>query len=94
MTGPGRGPGSNGGGRRRPPPLRAEVLRSVWLTPSLMQVTVGGDALDSFNFPGPASHFKLILPGPGQREVDLPEPGEDGLVTFDRASPVLMRTYT
>ncbi|HEY3896592.1 MAG TPA: siderophore-interacting protein [Pseudonocardiaceae bacterium] len=94
MTGPGRGPGSSGGGRRRPPPLRAEVLRSARVTPNLVRVTVGGAALDSFNFPGPASHFKLMLPPPGQHEVDLPEPGEDGLVAFDRASPLVMRTYT
>lgn len=94
MTGAGRGPGSPGGGRRRPPPLRAEVLRSVRVTPSLVRLTVGGAALERFNFPGPASHFKLMLPAPGQHEVVLPEPGEDGLVAFDGACSPIMRTYT
>ncbi|MEO7194022.1 MAG: siderophore-interacting protein [Pseudonocardiaceae bacterium] len=83
-----------GGGRRRPPPLRAHVLRSVMVTPSLARVTVGGEALAGFTFPGPASHFKLFLPAPGEREVDLPGPGADGLVTVDPAVPRIMRTYT
>lgn len=70
------------------------MLRLVRVTPSLVRVTAGGNALASFTFPGPASHFKLMLPASGQHEVDLPEPGEDGLVAFDRASPLVMRTYT
>jgi NADPH-dependent ferric siderophore reductase len=79
--------------RRRPPPLRATVSKRTQLSPHLVRVTVTGPALAGFNYPGPASHFKLILPAAGAGELTLPTPGDDGLVTLDSA-PLTMRTYT
>jgi NADPH-dependent ferric siderophore reductase len=80
--------------RRRPAPLRATVLRVTALTPHLVRVTVTGDDFARFQWPGPAAHLKVILPEPGADDVALPEPDADGLVAFDRAAPVTMRTYT
>lgn len=80
--------------RRRPAPLRATVSQKTQLSPHLVRVTVTGPALAGFAYPGPASHFKLLLPAPGAGELILPTPGDDGLVSFDPAAPVIMRTYT
>lgn len=80
--------------RRRPAPLRAAVSRRVQLSPHLIRVTVTGPALAGFTYPGPASHFKLLLPGPGASELVLPTPDADGLVGFDRTTPLTIRTYT
>jgi NADPH-dependent ferric siderophore reductase len=81
-------------GRRRPPPMRARVLRRTELSPHIVRVTVGGEALAGFTYPGPAAHFKLILPTGDARDIELPEPGEDGLVSYDRALAMTVRTYT
>lgn len=80
--------------RRRPAPLRATVSQLTQLSPHLVRVTVAGPALSAFAYPGPASHFKLLLPAPGSGDLVLPAPGEDGLVSFDRTAPLIMRTYT
>jgi NADPH-dependent ferric siderophore reductase len=80
--------------RRRPAPLRATVSQRTQLSPHLVRVTVTGPALAGFAYPGPASHFKLLLPAPGTGELILPTPGDDGLVSFDPAAPLIMRTYT
>jgi NADPH-dependent ferric siderophore reductase len=79
---------------RRPAPLRATVSQKTQLSPHLVRVTVTGPALAGFAYPGPASHFKLLLPAPGTGELILPTPGDDGLVSFDPAAPLIMRTYT
>jgi hypothetical protein len=73
--------------RRRPAPLRATVSQRTQLSPHLVRVTVTGPALAGFAYPGPASHFKLLLPAPGTGELILPTPGDDGLVSFDPAAP-------
>ena len=52
--------------RRRPAPLRATVSQRTQLSPPLVRVTVTGPALAGFAYPGPASHFKLLLPAPGE----------------------------
>jgi NADPH-dependent ferric siderophore reductase len=83
-----------GPGRRRPPPIRAAVVRRVSLSPHVVRITVGGEAMSRFTYPGPAAHFKLILPSERTGEIALPAPGEDGLVTYDRSFATQMRTYT
>jgi NADPH-dependent ferric siderophore reductase len=80
--------------RRRPPPLRATVSQITPLSPHLVRATITGPALAGFAYPGPASHFKLLLPAPGADELILPTPDDDGLVTFDQTTPPIMRTYT
>jgi NADPH-dependent ferric siderophore reductase len=86
--------GGRGGGRRRPPPLRARVERTARLSPHLIRVTVAGPELAGFNYPGPASHFKILIPSIAGAPLTLPTPGEDGLVGYDPDAPVTMRTYT
>ncbi|HEY5335914.1 MAG TPA: siderophore-interacting protein [Mycobacteriales bacterium] len=80
--------------RRRPAPLRATVRRTNRLSPHLVRVTVTGDDLARFRWPGPAGHLKLMLPEPEQHDLVLPEPDDEGLVAFDRSTPITMRTYT
>jgi NADPH-dependent ferric siderophore reductase len=78
--------------RRRPAPIRTTVSRLTQLSPHFVRVTLAGEDLSRFRWPGPAGHLKLILPQGA--ELVLPEPGDDGLVTFDRSLPITMRTYT
>lgn len=89
-TSPPRGPQ----GRRRPAPLRAVVVRTAQLTPHLTRVTVSGEDFDRFRWPGPAGHFKLMLPEPGAAEVNLPEADPSGTVVFGGTAMPTMRTYT
>ena len=80
--------------RRRPAPLRATVSEKTQLSLHLVRVTLTGPDLAGFNYPGPTSHFKLVLPDPDVGELLLPTPGDDGLVTLDGAPSLIMRTYT
>jgi len=89
-TSPPRGPQ----GRRRPAPLRAVVVRTAQLTPHLTRVTVTGEDFDRFRWPGPAGHFKLMLPEPGAADVNLPEADASGTVAFTGTAMPTMRTYT
>jgi len=81
-------------GRRRPAPLRAVVVRTAQLTPRLTRVTVTGEDFDRFRWPGPAGHFKLMLPEPGAADVNLPEADSSGTVVFTGTAMPTMRTYT
>lgn len=83
-----------GGGRRRPAPIRAQVIRRTVVAPHIVRITVGGADLTRFTYPGPAAHFKLIVPNEGATDVELPEPDADGLVSYAGARPMTMRTYT
>lgn len=63
------------------------------LTPRLVSVQVGGDALEGFTIEAPTSHIKVFLPAPGQAALTLPEWGPDGPVQDESQRPVV-RTYT
>lgn len=80
--------------RRRPAPTfhPVAVADISQLTPRMRRITFAGDALATYPDEGPATHFKLLLPAPGQAEVALPTPGPDGLQWPD-PRPV-RRTYT
>lgn len=80
--------------RRRPPPRRVEVVSVSRLTPRLVSVWVGGDALDGFNIEAPTSHIKVFLPVSGQAAPSLPDFGPDGPVWPDDAFRPMVRTYT
>jgi NADPH-dependent ferric siderophore reductase len=80
-------------GRRRPLPMRATVARTQAVGANFVRVTLAGPELERFNFPGPASHFKLVLAANGGAPT-LPTPGADGLVSFDPGAPLVLRTYT
>jgi NADPH-dependent ferric siderophore reductase len=84
---------ANTGPRRRPAPLRAQVLRTVRLTPALVRVTVTGPDFDRYRWAGPAAHFKLLLPLPGAADLELPTPDSDGSIV-PGGMRATMRTYT
>jgi NADPH-dependent ferric siderophore reductase len=62
------------------------------LTPHLRRITFTGDKLAEYPNDGPATHFKLLLPAPGEAAIALPTEGPDGLV-WPGPRPI-RRTYT
>jgi NADPH-dependent ferric siderophore reductase len=80
--------------RRRPAPTfhPVAVAEISQLTPRMRRITFTGEKLADYPVDGPATHFKLLLPAPGQAEIALPEAGPDGLV-WPEPRP-LRRTYT
>lgn len=77
-------------------PLRFRVLHVVRresLSPSLLRIVLGGDALEGFYSPGFDDHVKLIFPDAGSGEIRCPEVGPDGPIWRSSARPV-MRDYT
>jgi NADPH-dependent ferric siderophore reductase len=81
--------------RRRPRPYAATVAEVTAITPYLTRVTLGGDDLASFRWPGPASHLKLFLPEPGQRDVEIPPADAEGfMITVPGRPRPTTRTFT
>ena len=80
--------------RRRPAPTfhPVAVAEISQLAPRMRRITFTGEKLAEYPVDGPATHFKLLLPAPGQADVALPEAGPDGLV-WPEPRP-LRRTYT
>jgi NADPH-dependent ferric siderophore reductase len=80
--------------RRRPAPTfhPVAVAHITELTPRMRRITFSGDKLAEYPNDGPATHFKLLLPAPGQAEVTVPELGPDGPI-WPEPRP-LRRTYT
>jgi NADPH-dependent ferric siderophore reductase len=64
------------------------------LTPRMVSIRLGGDALEGFPAPAPTSHIKIFLPPEGQTELKLPEFGPDGPVWPADAPRPDVRTYT
>jgi NADPH-dependent ferric siderophore reductase len=64
------------------------------LTPRMVSVRLGGDALEGFTPPPPTSHIKVFLPAEGQTELVLPTAGPEGLVWPEDAPRPDVRTYT
>ena len=81
--------------RRRPRPYAATVAEVTAVTPYLTRVTLGGDDLAGFRWPGPASHLKLFLPEPGQRDVKIPPADAEGFMISEPGRPrPTTRTFT
>ena len=81
--------------RRRPRPYAATVTEVTAVTPYLTRVTLGGDDLAGFRWPGPASHLKLFLPEPGQRDVEIPPADAEGFMISVPGRPrPTTRTFT
>jgi NADPH-dependent ferric siderophore reductase len=53
---------SGAGRRNRPAPLEVEVLRVDQRGGNFVRVSLGGDSLSTFSWPGPASHLKIFPP--------------------------------
>ncbi len=74
--------------------FRALTVTTVQhLTPHLIRVTLGGDALEGFNSPGFDDHVKVFFPDAATGELRLPAAGPDGPVWGEGGKPV-MRDYT
>jgi NADPH-dependent ferric siderophore reductase len=78
----------------RRPPRPVEVVGVERLTPRLVSVRLGGEALDGFRIEAPTSHIKVFLPAEGESSTALPIPGPDGPVWPEDAPRPVMRTYT
>jgi NADPH-dependent ferric siderophore reductase len=80
--------------RRRPHFRPVEVVKVHRVTPRLVSVTLGGEALADFRVEAPTQHIKMLFPGPDETTVALPEAGPDGLVWPEDQPRPVMRTYT
>ena len=80
--------------RVRPRPRLAEVVRVEHLTPHMVRVVFAGEELEGFTTRGPAEHFKVNFPLPGESKLVLPEWGPDGPILPDGQQRPLNRTYT
>lgn len=72
---------------------RVRVSGVQQLVPSMVRVTVAGEALDDFASDGPADHVKLFFPDPASGVLTTPEPGPDG-IRRPSEGVVLSRDYT
>ncbi len=70
--------------RVRPPPRRVSVLRTMRVTPRVVQLTLGGEGLAGFATPRPGGHMKLMV---------LPPESRDWTPASEVPRPP-MRTYT
>ena len=72
---------------------QVQVVDSRHVSPGMLRLTFGGDALQDFVSPGFDDHVKLIFPDARTGEVVLPAVGPDGPIWPDESRP-LMRDYT
>jgi len=70
-----------------------EVRQVQRITPHLVRVTLGGDALEGFTSPGFDDHAKLFFPDETTGALTLPAAGPDGPVWPEGRKPT-MRDYT
>jgi NADPH-dependent ferric siderophore reductase len=80
---------ASGRPRRKPSnPRRIFVTAVQQLSPRMKRVTFGGSDLATFAWTGPASHIKIIFPGPGSGADTVAIPDPEG------PRPKTTRTYT
>ncbi|RZL61299.1 MAG: siderophore-interacting protein [Variovorax sp.] len=72
---------------------RLEVRAVERVTPHLVRVTLGGDALEGFHSPGFDDHAKLFFPDPVTGALPMPTVGPDGPSWPEGPKPT-MRDYT
>jgi NADPH-dependent ferric siderophore reductase len=60
----------------------------------MVRVVLGGQELDGFTTRGPAEHFKVNFPLPGESKLVLPEWGPEGPILQDGQQRPVNRTYT
>lgn len=71
--------------------LTVQAVQRV--TPHLVRVTLGGDALEGFTSPGFDDHVKLFFPDEATGALTLPTAGPDGPIWPEGRKPT-MRDYT
>ena len=80
--------------RREPPRFRRVRVRSKRpLSERMLRIVLGGDELDGFAIPSPASSVRLLLPAPGSGALEMPiwTGNQFELATGERAP---IRTFT
>lgn len=80
--------------RREPPRFRRVSVRSKHpLSERMLRIVLGGDELDGFAIPSPASSVRLLLPAPGTDALEIPTwtGNQFELATGERAP---IRTFT
>ncbi|MDB5876974.1 MAG: NADPH-dependent ferric siderophore reductase [Variovorax sp.] len=70
-----------------------DVVAVQRITPHLVRVTLGGDALEGFNSPGFDDHAKIFFPDETTGALTLPTTGPDGPIWPEGVKPT-MRDYT
>jgi NADPH-dependent ferric siderophore reductase len=74
--------------------FRELIVQAVQrVTPHLVRVTLGGDALEGFTSPGFDDHVTLFFPDEGTGALTLPTAGPDGPIWPEGRKPT-MRDYT
>jgi NADPH-dependent ferric siderophore reductase len=80
--------------RRQPPTFRRlEVLRRQVLSPRLVRITVGGPELAGFGLDLPAASVRLLLPGRGETDLEMPTWNGNEFLRADGSRPAI-RTFT
>jgi len=80
---------------RHPLRFRQLEVRTVQrVTPHLVRVTLGGDALEGFVSLGFDDHVKLVLPDPATGRLATPAIGPEGMPVWPEGAKPLMRDYT
>ncbi len=80
--------------RREPPPLQpVEVLERVERSPRLLRITLIGDSLKTLEVDQPAASVRLLVPGPGDDELEMPTWDGNEFLLADGSRP-LLRTFT
>ena len=78
--------------------LRLEVVRRESISPHVIRVTLGGDALAGFHPQGADQWFRLFLPRPGQSSLTLPSVSSalwyPQVMVMSRATRPAVRNYT
>ena len=70
-----------------------DVVAVQRITPHLVRVTLGGDALEGFDSPGFDDHAKIFFPDETTGALTLPTTGPDGPIWPEGVKPT-MRDYT
>jgi len=71
-----------------------QVREASRITPQMVRIILGGDALAGFVSAAHDDHVKLFFPQPGQDRPVLPTPGPNGPVYPDGAPRPVARDYT
>lgn len=79
---------------RRTPPRLLRVKHTRLLSPSLMRITLSGDALDDFPEDSDGAHIKLMFPQPHQTAPVLPTLGPKGPIWPPDNERPITRTYS
>lgn len=80
-------------GKKRPPML-LEVVRRESITPHMIRIVLGGEALEGFPVNRGGGHIKVFLPREHQRAPVLPQLTEAGVVWPAAEEKPITRTYS